>query len=272
MPMDVLPLLGLVLAAGSAALFFLVGNAMQGRQVSPDARPAQLAFVTWWYGIGAVSLVGVLMGLPWFPADLGLHLALTGLLLVVLCVALTGLMQYLVFLYTSRNLLVWIALGYAVMFAVFVAYLVQSDPVGIEVTRWGTELQMANEITRGPLYWALIVLLLVPPIVAGAAYLSLLRVAREPFMRRRILLVSLSVMLWFGSSLFGLAPGAQEADWWRVASRLIGLAAAGTILYAYTGLRPSAPTGHAPADSPDEESLYEDPTRRVSSVLHATVA
>jgi hypothetical protein len=264
--MDALSLLSVLLSAAGAVLFFVVGRTIHRRHVSPEARSAQLAFVTWWYGLGAVSAVGTVLALPGFPRDLLLFLGLTIVLLAVLCAALAGLLHYLVFLYTNRNMLAALAAGYAVLFALLLAFVFGNHPDGVESTPQGPQLHYATPITTGPLYILVVVLFIVPPIVASLAYLSLYWKADDAMLKRRILLVSLSIAVWFGSSLVGLSPGARQAQWWVITSHVISLAAAATILYAYRGLRPSHPQRTHTPPSGAEQSLYEDPQRRLANV------
>jgi hypothetical protein len=51
--------------------------------------------------------------------------------------------------------------------------------------------------------------------------------------RYRILLVSWSIIIWFLSAYLASISGLSQQDWWQIASRLIGLGAALTILFAY---------------------------------------
>lgn len=268
--MDAVPLLLVALSAAGAVLFFVVGRTIQKRHVSAEARSAQTAFVTWWYGLGAVSAVGTVLALPGFPRDLTLFLVLTVILLAVLCAALAGLLHYLVFLYTNRNLLAALALGYVVLFGLLVAFIFASHPDGVETTAQGPQLHYATPVDQGPLYWLVVILFIVPPIVASLAYLSLYWKADDPMLKRRILLVSLSIAVWFGSSLLGLSPGArqgtQQADWWVITSHIISLVAAATILYAYRGLRPAHPQGTQTPSAPADQSLYEGPQGKLANV------
>jgi hypothetical protein len=250
-------------------LFGFVGRTIQQRHVSAQARSAQLAFVAWWYGLAAVSAVGTVLALPGFPLDLTLFLILTVVLLAVLCAALAGLLHYLVFLYTNRNLLPALAAGYVALFALLIAFILMNHPDGLERTAQGPQLHYATPIGSGPLYVLVIVLFLVPPIAASLAYLSLYWKADDRMLKRRILLVSLSIAIWFGSSLVGLAPGAQQAGWWIVTSHVISLLAAATILYAYRGLRPAKPQGARTSPSGPDSSLYESPKGRLANVRSA---
>src|ERR1041385_1095569 len=184
----------MVLTVASAVPFFAVGRTIQRRDVSPEARQARTAFATWWYGLDALTAVGVLLALPGFPLDLRLFLGLTVLLLGVLCAALAGLVHYLVFLYTSRRgALPYIAAGYGAVFLLILELVREDGPVGLKSTRFGPQISYAHEVMGGPLYLTVIVLFLVPPIVAALAYLSLYWKVREPVLKRRILLVSVSI-------------------------------------------------------------------------------
>lgn len=263
--MDAAPVAAMALSVASAALFALVGRTMLRRQVSPEGRSAQLGFVAWWYGIAGVTLVGAAMAFPGFPLDVSLFLLVVLALIAALCAGLAGLLHYLVFLYTSRNLLGAILLGYALVFALLVAFIGLNEPTGLRQTRWGPELDYANPIESGPLYWTVVLALIAPPVVAALAYFTLYWKARDRVLKRRILLVSLSIAVWFGSSLFGMVPGAEGADWWVLTSRAIGLAAAAAVLYAYTGLRPPTPD-HATPEASAQDSIYEGPRREVASV------
>src|SRR5688572_9709605 len=208
--MQTIPLIGTGLSLAGAVLFALVGRTVHHRQVSAEARSAQMAFVVFWYGLAAVTLFGAMMAVSGPLLDVGAMLVVTTLLVLVLCGALAGLLHYLVFLYTSRNLLAFILVGYGAYFVLLVAYILLNGPSGIERTRWGPELEFSHSLEGGPLYWTVLLLLIAPPVVSAASYLSLYRLTQDPVLRRRILLVSISIIVWFGSSLVGTAPGAQD--------------------------------------------------------------
>ena len=262
--MAVLPNLAVSLSLLSAFGFLLVGRTIQKRDVSRSMRIAQDAFVVWWYALAATTLLGAATNLPFFE-DLEAFLTLTILSLLVLSVGLCGLLFYLVFLFTEkRSLLVPMAIGYAGFFLFLTWFILAPQPVGVESTDWGRELVYADPDyeAEGPLVGLAIALIIGPQLVASLGYLSLYWKVDDPMLRRRILLVSLSILAWFGSSLIGTGSGVAESDWWRLTSRLIGLAAAATIYYAYTGIRPSDPYGAGPKEMPPTDSLYESPPRR----------
>lgn len=260
--MAVLPNLALLLSILSAFGFLLVGRTIQKRDVSRSMRVGQDAFVVWWYALAATTLLGAAANLPLF-GDLEAYLTLTILTLLVLCVGLCGLLFYLVFIFTEkRSLLVPMAIGYAGFFLFLTWFILSADPIGVESTPWGREPVYADPIVEGPTVWLAIALLIGPQLVAAIGYLSLYWKVDDPLLRRRILLVSVSIIAWFGSSLIGTGADVSESDWWRLTSRLIGLAAAATIYYAYTGIRPSKPAGATSKETPPADSLYESPPRR----------
>lgn len=262
--MAVLPNLAVSLSLLSALGFLLVGRTIQKRDVSRSMRVGQDAFVVWWYALAAATLLGAATNLPFF-GDLEAFLTLTILTLLVLSIGLCGLLFYLVFLFTEkRSLLVPMAIGYAGFFLFLTWFILAPQPIGVESTDWGRELVYADEepYGAGPLVWLAITLLIGPQLIAALGYLSLYWKVDDPLLRRRILLVSLSILAWFGSSLIGTGADVSESDWWRLTSRLIGLAAAATIYYAYTGIRPGNPSGAGTKEAPSEDSLYESPPRR----------
>jgi len=272
--MAVLPILATTLSLLSAFGFALVGRTVQRRDVSREMRIGQSAFVVWWYSLAIATLVGTLAALPPFH-DLEAFLTLTIITLLILCVGLCGLLFYLVFLFTARrSLLVPMAVAYAGFFVFLVWFILAGQPTGIESTEWGPKLVYGEPIEDGPLVGVAIGLLVGPQVIASLGYLSLYWKTDDPLLRRRILLVSLSIFAWFGSSLVGTGADVSQSDWWRLTSRLIGLAAAATIYYAYTGIRPASPkAASGTAGSPAEDSLYESPPKRgVAHVARLAVA
>jgi hypothetical protein len=85
----------------------------------------------------------------------------------------------------------------------------------------------------GPLFVIVVLLLLLPQMIGAFAYFTLYFRMPEVTQKYRILLVSWSIIIWFLSPLLALVGGLAEQDWWQLASRFIGLAAALTILIAY---------------------------------------
>jgi hypothetical protein len=256
--------LSVLLSLASSAVFLLVAKTVWDRPVSQESERARNAFVIWWAILGFITLAGLILQLPSFPASVAAYLAVTIVLIALLCVGLWGLLFYLIFLFTNRrDVALPLAMGYVLYFAFLVAFILANNPTSIKQTELGPQLEYANEIDSGPIYWAVILLLILPPIAAAAGYLSLYWKVDQQVQKRRILLVSVSILVWFGSSLVGTGAGAGESVTWSIVSRLISLAAAITIYYAYRGLKPSAP--EAATTTPrrgDEAPIYQEPPRK----------
>ncbi|MEA3165442.1 MAG: hypothetical protein QOJ26_294 [Thermoplasmata archaeon] len=266
--MATIPLLATFLSFLSAAGFLLVGRTIQRRDVSPAMRIGQDAFVVWWYALALATVLGTAGQLRFFH-DLDAFLTLTVVLLLILCVGLCGLLFYLVFLFTERrSLLAPMAVGYAFFFIFLTWFIFSGHPTGVETTKWGPMLTYDEPIDQGPVALTALLLFIGPQIIASAGYLALYWKVDDPLLRRRILLVSLSIIAWFGSSLIGTGSSIQQADWWILTTRIIGLAASATIYYAYTGIRPARPQQAQPKAADAQDSLYESPPRR--GVTHVT--
>jgi hypothetical protein len=228
----------------SAALFGFVGWVIHRRRVSPESRAARDAFVVWWATLSFISLTSaLLLG----AATLGLHdlafvLTLSLALLALLCLGFWGLLSYLLFIYLNDNRFRLALSGFYFLLYVFLVYIILSrQPTGVVLTDWSVTLAYAQP--AGAAASVVGLLFLLPIIVGAGAYLSLYRKMAEPWLRRRVLIVGTSILLWFLSSVPGsTSQELAQGEAWQVASRLIGLAATLAILYAYTGLKPKDAT------------------------------
>ena len=220
----------------AAGIYTYTGWRLSKRLVpTSDARLAWVSFTVWWYGLAGATLIGGLLNL--FGAvgltNLPLFVTATYLNIQVTCIALLGLLYYLIYLFTgNRNSLGLLAILYIVFYVLLVYFITASSPEGVNVERWETGLAYRTPPT-GPFIILLIVLLLVPQIIGGFAYFLLYFRVTEITQKYRILLVSWSIIIWFVSPFAAAASGLSEQDWWQFVSRLIGLVAAATILMAY---------------------------------------
>jgi len=229
-------LFGATFAFLSAGIYFYVGRVLsRRRQTSSGSGMAWLMFVVWWYALalatfsgGVLSLLGAfgIIGLPLFTT-------ITIINLLTTCVALLGLMFYLLYLYTGKSSLIWpLGIFYFFFYGLVVYIIESSDPVGVTVNRWNTSLEYQNEI-QGPLLLIALLLLVFPQIIGSLAYFMLFFQVKAKTQKYRILLVSWSIIIWFTSSFLAGISGLSQEDWWQVVSRLIGLGAALSILFAY---------------------------------------
>ena len=220
----------------AAGIYAYTGWRLGKRLVpSSDARLAWLSFTVWWYGLAIVTLLGGLQNL--FGAlgltDLPLFVTAIHLNIQIICIALLGLLYYLIYLYTgNRNSLGPLTIFYIVFYILLVYFINASSPNGVNVERWNAGIAYGR-VPAGPFTILLIVLLVLPPIIGGFAYFMLFFRVTGITQKYRIFLVSWSIILWFLSPVVALAGGLSQQDWWELASRLIGVAAAATILMAY---------------------------------------
>jgi hypothetical protein len=220
----------------AASIYSYVGWRLSKRVISSsDARLAWRSFTVWWYGLAATTLIGGFLSLfgAFGLTSLPLFVTATYVNILVICLALWGLLYYLIYLFTgNRRLFVPLAVFYMIYYVLLVYYITASIPGNVNVGRWSTTLDYRTPPT-GPLVVIVLAMLLLPQIIGGLAYFSLYFRVVETTQKYRVLLVSLSIVVWFLSPVIALAGGVGQQDWWQFASRFIGLAAALTILMAY---------------------------------------
>lgn len=225
-----------MLAIAVAAIYGYIGWRLSRRVVqSVEARLAWNSFSVWWYGLATTTLIGGFQNLlgAFGLMDLALFLTATYINLLVLCIMLWGLLYYLIYLFTgnSRSVIPLIVF-YAAYYIMLMYYTTSSVPSHIQVDRWNITLAYDNQ-QDGPFFVLVLVLLLAPQILGALAYFSIYFRLTDITQKYRVLLVSWSIIIWFLSPVIALAGGLNDQDWWQLASRLIGLAAAATILMAY---------------------------------------
>jgi hypothetical protein len=229
-------LFGATLSFLCAGIYFYIGRVLSNRhQTSSGAGMAWLMFVTWWYALALATLTGGVLSLLGAFGIIGLPLFITVTIINLLttCAALFGLMFYLLYLYTGKTSLIWpIGVFYFFYYGFLVYFVEASDPIGVTVNRWNTSLQYQNAI-QGPIFVIALLLLVFPQIIGSLAYFLLYFQVKAKTQRYRILLVSWSIIIWFLTSFLAGISGLSQQDWWQIASRVIGLGAALTILFAY---------------------------------------
>jgi len=229
-------LIGGAVMLASAGIYYYVGDRLGRRRVNtPDVRLAWVLFVVWWHALALVTAVGgiqnimIAIGI----SNLALFLTLTQLSLLATCVGLFGLLYYLIFLLSGKSRsIVPLTIFYVGYYALLSYYINLLTPIGITLGRWTATLQYQRPIS-GPLFSVVLILLVFPQILGSFAYFTIYFRVRDSTQKYRVLLVSVSIFLWFGSAFAGSAAGVSTFDWWQIASRLISFAAALTILAAY---------------------------------------
>lgn len=223
-------------AVTAASIYSYVGWRFSKRVISSsEARLAWGSFTVWWYGLAATTLIGGFLSLlgALGLTSLPLFVTATYINILVICLALWGLLYYLIYLFTgNRRALMLLAVFYISYYVLLVYYITASIPGDVNVGRWNTTLVYRAPLT-GPFFVIILVFLLLPQIIGSLAYFTLYFRVSDVTQKYRVLLVSWSIFVWFLSPLIALAGGLAQQDWWQLASRLIGLAAALTILMAY---------------------------------------
>lgn len=229
-------LISTLFSIASAAIYGYVAARLRQRTISnPGARLAWQLFSLWWSCLAATTLMsGIQNGIGAFNlVSLPFFVALTYVGILFICIALWGLLYYLVYLFMgNRRFLVPLTIFYVLYYFLLIYLITASDPTRVEIGRWTTQLVYAHPLTS-PFFSLALVLLVFPQILASLAYFTLFFRVREATQRYRILLVSWCIILWFGSAFVASVAGLSQEDWWQVVSRLIGLGAAIGIFFAY---------------------------------------
>jgi hypothetical protein len=229
-------LLSALFALLAAGTYAYIGWWLSKRLVSSaEARLAWQAFTIWWFALSTTTLIRGFQNLlgAFGLTNLALFITAGYINILVTCIALWGLLYYLIYLFTGNSRsLVPLTVFYMSYYVFLVYYITASIPNNVEISRWNTTLVYLNSLT-GPFFVILVVLLLLPQIIGGFAYFTLYFRVSDITQRYRVLLVSWSIIAWFLSPVIALAGGLSEHDWWQLVSRLIGLVAALVILMAY---------------------------------------
>ncbi|MFT3890956.1 MAG: hypothetical protein QM730_04925 [Anaerolineales bacterium] len=225
-----------LLSALCGGIYYYVGRVLiHKNSLSSDSRLAWHLFVVWWYALAGATLASALLSLlgALGITNLPLFVTLTLINLLATCVALFGLMYYLLYLFSgNRRWLTPVVIFYIVYYIFLLYYVEASVPASVSVEPWRVRLVYQQQL-GGPWTMILLLLLLFPQIIGSLAYFTLYFRVKNPTQKYRIVLVSWSIVIWFLSAFLGNLVGLNQVAWWQIFTRLIGLAAALTILIAY---------------------------------------
>ncbi len=227
------------------ALYVYVGLQISKREVPDAARLAHRMFLTWWYALGSVSLIGALnIGLYRVGALHPVYFTIIGQInLLAIVVALLGLLYYMVYIYTGSGKWFKPIIGfYAVFYLLLVALVVWLWSPATDFTDdgWNIVALPESEQELSPVMGLVFVVLLVGPQLAAAiGFIRLGSKLEDVTQRYRVRMVGTAILIWFGLSLVGslgtiiLDEDLTSFDAWQYTQRIIGLGAVLTILAAY---------------------------------------
>lgn len=228
--------IGTAFALIGGITYIFIGWWLSKRVVSSsDARLAWQAFTIWWFGLAATTLLGAFQNLLGALGHIELPLFITAQYVntLVACIALWGLVYYLIYLFTgNRRALVPLSIFYMIYYILLVYYYTASVPSSVEIGRWNITLAYDNQLS-GPFFVLLATLLLLPQIIGSLAYFTLYFRVSDVTQKYRVLLVSWSIIFWFLTPVIALVGGVMDEDWWQIISRMISLGTALVILMAY---------------------------------------
>src|SRR5688500_3496184 len=163
-------------AAATASIYSYVGWRLSKRVISSsEARLAWASFTVWWYGLAATTLIGGFLSLfgAFGLTSLPLFVTATYLNILIICLALWGLLYYLIYLFTgNRRSLVPVTVFYMMYYVLLLYYTTASILGHVNVGRWSTTLVYRATLT-GPFFVIILVFLLLPQIIGGLVYFTL---------------------------------------------------------------------------------------------------
>lgn len=233
-------LLSAVASVITGALYLYLGRVLHNRKVSQEATLARDMFALWWALLGLLSFVSVLQ-ITLYRSDrlpIWLYQTLGQLGVWALFAALWALQVYLMYLYTgSKRWVVPLGVFYLTLYMAVVALIHWIGPAAaLTDDGWMLRTDQQFELSRG---WtiALLLVLLGPQMAAALAYARLYRKTHDRTQRYRIAMLTGAILVWFGTSTVVGATSDPSPDNvnvpWQIASRLLSIAAALTILAAY---------------------------------------
>lgn len=226
-----------LLAASLAALAAAGAYAYLALRLGRDGGGATEAtilrsFALWWATL-AVNMAGVGLanGLAAFGAlPFEAQLVLGVLQRILLGVGVLALLRYLLYLRWGRDLLGALLIVYGAYVALALYGLLASEPSGVFVGDWRTELTY-----RATLPWtrALNLLVVLPSLVASLAYFTLYFKSDSAARRYRIAVVSWTLAGWWALAVVAGQPALLDVAWLQVLNRGASVLTAVMVLTAH---------------------------------------
>lgn len=224
-----------VLALSAGGVYLYVARRLPAPTEPPGSRRAMRMFSLWWY---ALALNITLVGLTYFVGASGaltleVQFASSHLQRLLLAVSMVGIMQYMLYLLTGRDLFVPLVALYGSYFLVLSYTLLAQQPVDVYLGPWRTDIVFARPDIPGMRIAGLAVIL-GPPVVCALLYLRLGLRAPNASRRWRSILVSVSLLLWWAIAVVAGQRALLDHAPLQALNRILSVVAALAVLAAYS--------------------------------------
>lgn len=201
---------------------------------SPGAKRALSLFALWWACLavnmtvaGAAYIAGATSVLT-FEVQFAVAL-LQRLLLVI---SMVGLMYYLLYLLTGRELLVPLVVTYGTYYLALVYAFVQNAPDTLVVGDWRTDVVPSSPVQGWSSALAFFMVIL-PPVAAALAYFRLFFQVEDRTTKFRIAFIAWPIVVWWVLAVLAGQRWFLDSGPLQVTQRVLSLLAALSVLAAY---------------------------------------
>lgn len=205
------------------------------RRAEANAKGPLGAFALWWIGLAVYTTILVVRDVTVIGMGFNRDLVKTTTHLSVgpLVLALWGLFYYLSYIFVGSRRVFWPStVLYALVYVSFIYIVVALEPAAAQLRMWDVSITFATEVAPW-LNMLILGILMVPILLAVTAYATLIFRLDKGEQRLRVAVVSIAFIAWFGGSLLAALMGLAEVEWWGLGSRLLSLASAGLVAFAY---------------------------------------
>lgn len=222
----------------SAAAYAIVAWQLHRRATDhPSDKWALLHFTIWWAATAANIFAAGMLYLAASFGRITLLMQLTDSVVqrVLLALSLWGLLTYLLYLITGRRYGRLTGILYAAHAAFMVTVIFRSQPIGVYVGAWRTDLEYA---VPPPAVLDVVNLFAVvlAPVLASIVYLVIaIKLPKHGHREQRFrsIIVASALIFWWTVAVAAGQRDMLDVEWFQLLNRILGLLAAGAILLAY---------------------------------------
>jgi len=215
-------------------LYGWTGLLLARRHVSEEARAAAAMFSLWWFGLAMTGFLaaGITLAAA-LGSDLAVLVALSHVITLPFSLGLWGLTFYLVYLFTgNKKLLAPLGVLYGLYYILQVYLLTIQHPTGYDASGWRPMLDVERPV-EGLWTNILLALPLLPLLFGMVGFAYYFRKADDLTLRYRMGLITTSLTTWIVAVVLISRPELAADAYWQILARIVILASALTILFAY---------------------------------------